>query len=76
MSVINKDLELIELDLLIQAINSFYGWDFSHYKIESLRRCAKRLAIKKNMVTAHPYQPLRVLKGVSQRGFIAHGITC
>lgn len=44
-----KDKELVELDLLIQAITMLYGWDFSQYKKESLRRSAARLVSKNNL---------------------------
>lgn len=51
MPVIEKDVELMELELLIQAIQMIYQWDFSHYKRESLRRSAKRLAYNKKVET-------------------------
>lgn len=47
--VIPKDKELIELDLLINTVRQLYGWDFNHYKKESLRRSAKRLVSRSNL---------------------------
>ncbi|MCS5708831.1 protein-glutamate O-methyltransferase CheR [Candidatus Berkiella cookevillensis] len=49
MSVKVEDKELLELELLTQAIKMLYGWDFGQYKKESLRRSANRLASKHNL---------------------------
>ena len=67
---VEKDPELIALDLLIQAIYMLYQWDFRQYKRESLRRSAKRLACTKNVDNIIELIPKLFTQEVSANDFL------